>query len=164
MASILSRPQWVNTKNFHTSWMTWEIFLGLEESKHSLIGINHGQVLVLIHQYSYLCQNQVLVLIHITNTHTCTRKSGTRSGPGPWEIWMLDKVIFKIILVIDGSSISFIAIRWMSLVLTGVKWTLVQVMVWCRQATSHYLSQSWLRSMLPYGITRPQWVKHLVTI
>ena len=36
--------------------------------------------------------------------------------------------------------------------------TLVQVMVWCRQATSHYLSQCWLRSMSPYGISRPQWV------
>ena len=32
-------------------------------------------------------------------------------------------------------------------------------MAWCRQATtSCYLSQYWLRSVLPYGITRPQWV------
>ena len=36
--------------------------------------------------------------------------------------------------------------------------TLVHVMAWCRQATSHYISQYWSRSMLPYGITRPQWV------
>ena len=36
--------------------------------------------------------------------------------------------------------------------------TLVQVMAWCRQATSHYLSQCWPTSMLPYDITRPQWV------
>ena len=34
----------------------------------------------------------------------------------------------------------------------------VQVMTWCRQAPSHYLSQCWSISMLPYGITRPQWV------
>ena len=27
------------------------------------------------------------------------------------------------------------------------------------QATSHYLSQCWTRSMSPYGITGPQWVK-----
>ena len=40
-----------------------------------------------------------------------------------------------------------------------VKSTLVQVMSWCRQTTSHYLSQCWPRSMLPYGITRPPWVK-----
>ena len=31
-------------------------------------------------------------------------------------------------------------------------------MPWCRQATSHYLSQCWPRSMLPHCITRPQWV------
>ena len=37
--------------------------------------------------------------------------------------------------------------------------TLVQLMAWCRQATSHYLSQCWPRSMLPNGVTRPQWVK-----
>ena len=38
------------------------------------------------------------------------------------------------------------------------KSTLVQVMAWCHQATSHYLSQCWLRSMSPYGIAGPQWV------
>ena len=31
-------------------------------------------------------------------------------------------------------------------------------MTWCRQASSHYLSQYWLRSMSPYGVTRLQWV------
>ena len=35
---------------------------------------------------------------------------------------------------------------------------LVKVMAWCRQATSHYLSQCWPSSMSPYGVTRPQWV------
>ena len=45
-----------------------------------------------------------------------------------------------------------------SLDLTDEKSTLVQVMAWCCQATSHYLSQCWLRSMLPYGVTRPQWI------
>ena len=39
------------------------------------------------------------------------------------------------------------------------KSTLVQVMAWYRQATSHYLSHCWLKSMMLYGITRPQWVK-----
>ena len=38
------------------------------------------------------------------------------------------------------------------------KSTLLQVMAWCHQATSYYLSQCWARSMLPYGITRPWWV------
>ena len=39
--------------------------------------------------------------------------------------------------------------------------TLVQVMAWCRQATSHYLSQCWPRSLSPYGVTRPQWVNSM---
>ena len=46
---------------------------------------------------------------------------------------------------------------------TEDKSTLVQVMVWCRQATSHYLSQCWPRSMSPYGVARPQWVSTLIT-
>ena len=59
-----------------------------------------------------------------------------------------------------GWGISYeIALRWMPLDLTDGKSTLVQVMAWCRQATSHYLSQCWPRSMSPNGVTRPQWVK-----
>ena len=38
------------------------------------------------------------------------------------------------------------------------KSTLVQVMDWCRQATSHYLSQRWPKFMSLYGVPRPQWV------
>ena len=34
-------------------------------------------------------------------------------------------------------------------------------MAWCRQATSHYLSQCWPRSMSPNGVTRPQWVNSM---
>ena len=47
----------------------------------------------------------------------------------------------------------------MSLDFTDDESTLVQVMAWCHQATSHYLSQCWPRYMSPYGVTRPQWVK-----
>ena len=36
-------------------------------------------------------------------------------------------------------------------------------MAWCRQATSHYLSQCWPRSMASYSVTRPQWVKGAFT-
>ena len=48
--------------------------------------------------------------------------------------------------------------------LTDDKSTLVQVMAWCRQATSHYLSQCWPSSMLPYSVTRPQWVKKISAV
>ena len=46
----------------------------------------------------------------------------------------------------------------MSLDFTDDQSTLFQVMAWCCQATSHYLSQCWLRSLSQYGVTRPQWV------
>ena len=61
--------------------------------------------------------------------------------------------------MIDGWGISCeIAPIWMSLDLNDEKSTLVQVMAWCRQATSHYLSQCWPRSLSPYGVIKPQWV------
>ena len=63
----------------------------------------------------------------------------------------------------DGCDISSdIALRWTSLNLSDDKSTLVQVMAWCRQATSHYLDQCWPRSPTPYGVTRPQWVNPLL--
>ena len=82
---------------------------------------------------------------------------------GPCEIWLNFKsVIFKSILEIAIMSI------WCKTYLSqmpqntiGDRSMLVQVMAWCRQATSHYLSQCWLRSMSPYCITRPQWIKML---
>ena len=44
------------------------------------------------------------------------------------------------------------------------KSTFLQVMAWCwcLQATSHYLSHCWPRSMLSYGVTGPQWVKNII--
>ena len=46
----------------------------------------------------------------------------------------------------------------MSLDLTDDELILVQVMAWCRQATSHYLNECLPTSLIPFGITRPQWV------
>ena len=69
-------------------------------------------------------------------------------------------VIFNHALLIGISKSPYDTIlRWMPQDLTDDKWTLVQVMAWCRQATSHYLNQCWPRSPTPYGVTRPQWVK-----
>ena len=79
-------------------------------------------------------------------------------APGKFE-WNFRHVIFKQILVIDGWGISCeIALTWMSLDFIDDQSTLVQVMIWCRQAASHYLSQCWPRFLLPYGVTRPRWV------
>ena len=77
--------------------------------------------------------------------------------------WKFTKVILKLTLIIDDCSISCkIALRGMSLDRTDDNATLAQVMAWCRQATSHYLSQCWPRSLLPCGITSPQWVNTLI--
>ena len=57
-------------------------------------------------------------------------------APGKFELNFI--VIFKVILVIDGWSISCqIALRWMSLDPTDDKSTLVPVLAWCPQATNH---------------------------
>ena len=79
-------------------------------------------------------------------------------APGKFE-WNFRYLIFQIISVIDSWGISCeLALKWMSHDLTDDKSTLVQVMAWCHQATSHYLSQCRPRSLSPYGVTRPQWV------
>ena len=86
------------------------------------------------------------------------------------ESWLLNSAAagkfewnFRQILVIDGWGISCeIALLWMSLNFTDES-TLVQVMAWCRQASSHYLSQCWPRSLSPYVVTRPQWVNSLAS-
>ena len=58
--------------------------------------------------------------------------------------------------MIDGWGISGeIALGWVSLHPTDVS-TLVQVMAWCHQATSHYLSQCWPSCMSPFAVIRPQ--------
>ena len=70
--------------------------------------------------------------------------------PGRFKI-NFSSVIFNLILVVNGWGISCeTALIWMSLDYTYNKSTLVQVMAWCRQATSHYLSQCWPRSLSPY--------------
>ena len=51
-----------------------------------------------------------------------------------------------------------IALMLMSLDFTDDQSTLVQIMACCLTAPSHYLSQCWPRSLLLYGITRPEWV------
>ena len=45
-----------------------------------------------------------------------------------------------------------IALCWMPHKTFDEKSPLVQILTWWRQATSHYLSQCWPRSMLPCGI------------
>ena len=96
------------------------------------------------------------IVLHIFNINSL--------APGKFEL-NFRYLIFQIISVIDGWVIYCeLVLRRMSLELTDDKSTLVQVMAWCRQATSHYLSQCWPRSLSPYGVTRPQWVNFKLVI
>ena len=79
----------------------------------------------------------------------------------PGEIW----IKFQILNFPDNFSDWWlrlwtceVALRWMSLDLTDDKLTFVQAMAWCRQATIHYVSQFWPKSLSPHSVTRPQWV------
>ena len=80
-------------------------------------------------------------------------------APGGFEN-IFQNVFFKLISWIDTLSNSCeTALRSMPQNPSDDKSTLVQVMAWCRQAASHYLSHCCPRSLSPYGVTRPQWVK-----
>ena len=83
-------------------------------------------------------------------------------APGGFEN-IFQNVFFKLISWIDTLSNSCeTALRSMPQNPSDDKSTLVQVMAWCRQAASHYLSQCCPRSLSPYGVTRPQWVKPML--
>ena len=80
-------------------------------------------------------------------------------APGGFEN-IFQNVFFKLISWIDTLSNSCeTALRSMPQNPSDDKSTLVQVMAWCHQAASHYLSQCCPKSLSPYGVTRPQWVK-----
>ena len=115
----------------------------------------------------YICWSRVCYLVTITDTttHPITLQvinSSTLSlnslTPGRSECDSKN-AIFNLVLLTGIFRSSYDnALRWMPQDLTDDKSTLVQVMAWCRQATSHYLKQRWLSSLSPYGVARQQWV------
>ena len=60
-----------------------------------------------------------------------------------------------------GGISSEITLRWFSMDIPDDTSTLVQVMAWHHQTRSHYMSQCWPWSLMPYGVTRPQCVNTL---
>ena len=80
-------------------------------------------------------------------------------APGRFECDSKTEIFSLVLLIVVFRSSHDNALQWMPQDLTDDKSTLVQVMAWCRQATSHYLNQCWQRSPMPYEVTRPQWVK-----
>ena len=68
------------------------------------------------------------------------------------SIWWRHHVLHRI----EGRAMA-VKLLWMPQYLTSKKSTLVRVMPWCHQITSHYVSQCWHKSLSPYGVTWPQW-------
>ena len=62
-----------------------------------------------------------------------------------------ENVISEHMLQITFMSTCEIALRWIPQNTLDEKPTLVEVMAWYFQATCHYLSQCWPKSMSPYG-------------
>ena len=132
------------------------------------LGQGHQKVIQHISQTYILCPKYLRISSNGFDVRSKSHCGGGGRGSGnerktDWGDsikWNFRHVIFKQILVIDGWGISCeIGLIWMSLDFIDDQSTLVQVMTWSRQATSHYLSQCWPRSLSPYGITRPQRVK-----
>ena len=129
------------------------------------IWIQNWKVTSVKRSFLYMVSCQTSSPIAIVYSITDTKMTFTDSisfkfnslAPGRFQR-NFSKVIFQLTLVTDGWRISCkIVLKWIPMDFTDGKSTLVQVMAWCHQATSHYLSQCWPRSLLPYGITRPQW-------
>ena len=95
--------------------------------------------------------------LHTTLLHTTIPFNNINSLASRGFGCNFKNLIFKLASLIGTFRASFYEVlRWMIQDLTDDKSTLVQVMVWCHQATSHYLSQWWPKSMLFYGVIRPQ--------
>ena len=75
-------------------------------------------------------------LIHIADLHISRLSNAVKLI---LQFWYLEHFLWN-------------GLRWALQSPIDDKSTLVQVMAWCHQATSHYMSQCWPISMLPYGI------------
>ena len=141
---------------------------------HITFCINFSQLLIFRHKYSFDWIGHPKLWLGLLawgsalsfndNTQMFDKIVFNSLAPGGFEN-IFQNVFFKLISWIDTLSNSCeTALRSMPQNTSDDKSTLVQVMAWCRQAASHYLSQCCPRSLSPYGVTRPQWVKHCAKI
>ena len=143
----------IHIMRMHTYICEMWTLSAIDKKKCAYIDTNSSSVgCVMIYVASYIVSR-----CHtMPKYHWCYVNSLTPGRPG----CHFKTAIFNLVLLIGiFTSSKDDALRWMPRNLTDDKSTLVQVIAWCRQATSHYLSQCWPSSMWPYGVTRPQWVK-----
>ena len=93
-----------------------------------------------------------------------TRSNVNSLAPGRSECDSKNAIFNPVLLFGIFRSTHDNAHRWMPQNLTDDKSTLVQVMAWCRLATSHYPNQCWFSSLSLYGVTRHQRVKMFVSL
>ena len=151
-----------------------------------MICITHTEYIYIVHPKNYT-QSLCFAMIRFVISRFFPYPSGYLDGiivgfigiiaAQSWGIWVNEwnrllnslapgrsgcdfkNTIFILVLLADIFRSSHDnALRWMPQYFTGDKSTLVQVMAWCRQATSHYLCQCQPRSLSPYGVTKPQCV------
>ena len=86
--------------------------------------------------------NTLLIVQLQKKTNSAQNILSTHEPLGDWRFkWNFGLIIFRLILVIHGWGTSLLNCTQTNV--TGPYWcksTLVQVMAWCHQATSHYLS------------------------
>ena len=135
---------WVN-KSYKSPWSRWHNQDKRKQTKlaHNIIELHISWDIL----YILLVLPQVNIKQGVNSLTTGRHGSYFRS------------IIFKVILEIDIVCTSHeTACKQILQDPINDRSTLAQVMVWCRQAPSHYLHQCWPRSMSPYGVTGLQWV------
>ena len=144
MASILSWPWCVNKNRHHLKqWSLPCVQTSVSVAKPSRIHICRWWSW-------YGCRCRVHMLLH---SHTVFLQSIINTlTHSPLE----DVVI---ILKVQSLNTCFVKFLWTPQNTFYDESTLVWVMPWCHQAASHSLSQCWPRSMSPYVVTKPPWVK-----
>ena len=104
------------------------------------------------HQFILTARMEVQVCRNVIHTAYKYRKHINSLAPGRFE-WNFRWIFIRQSVIYGLSFCCEVVLRWMSLDLSDDKSTMVQVMAWCHQATSHYLSQCWPRFMSPYGVS-----------
>ena len=135
-----------------SAWFNWSFLSFIMQSMYKPEILS--AILMLSQEYARKARWMPCLLIHLLSTSLGSGFNIDSLAPGRFEYF--SHIIFKLNLVNGGWGVSYeIAIRWMPLDLTDDKSTLVQVMAWCRKATSHYLSQCWHRSVSNFKYKTP---------
>ena len=102
-------------------------------------------------QHIYLSENKVTIVVDDISAHKAPHfNSSSPEKNGRQCIFLNENDRIQI----------WISLQFVPRSPIDNKSALGQVMAWCRQASSHHLNQCWPRSVSPYGVPWPQWVKY----